>query len=289
MNFKTMSYLAGQFFSIFVPQGLMEAALRFVAVPFGRAAGKFGPLRDNVRAALSARGENDEIMVNWIACENMKNFVSNLCDLAYTHRLTKAFIKGSVEVRGLGYLDGGLIARKGVIIACAHVGNWELAGMTLARLGYPITALALAHRQRLVNDAFQNKRQSNGVRVLFLGQESLKSCYRLLGENGILGMMGDLLFGTDGIPVNFLGKKVLYPKGIARFWAATGAAVVPVFCFRTSANPRRYLLDIHEPLQSSSEEELTQAFATLVENVVKQRPEQWFNFKRYWEPPSCQN
>ena len=267
----------------------MEAALRLTAVPIGRATGKFEPLKDNVRAALWARGESDEALVGRIARENLKNFVSNLCDLAYTKRLTEGFIKRSIEIRGLKHLDSALVAKKGVIIASAHAGNWELGGMTLSRLGYPITALALAHREKSVNDAFQNKRQSNGIRVLFLGHEALKSCYRLLQENGILGMVGDLLFGTEGIPVNFLGKKILYPKGIARFWAATGAAVVPVFCFRTSATPRRYLLDIHEPLRGSSEAELTQAFANCVESVVIQRPEQWFNFKRYWEPQSCRN
>ena len=161
--------------------------------------------------------------------------------------------------------------------------------MVLSRLGYPLTALALGHRQKSVNDAFQKKRQINGVNVIFLGSGSLRACYAVLRGNGILAMVGDLLFGKEGIPVDFLGRKILYARGIARFSLATGAAVLPSFFILTSRKPRRYLFEIGEPLAGTTEEELTQNFAKKVEAMVTRVPEQWFDFKRFWELPTCQN
>lgn len=284
MNLKVLSYAAGQSLSRVVPQGAMDTALRLAAVPYGRAAGKLEPLKDNLRVALAAEGKADEAEVRRLSEENLKNFASNLCDLSYAGRLSDSFIRSHVEIRGLELLNEALSKKKGVIIASAHVGNWELGGMVLSRLGYPLTAVALEHRQRSVNDAFQKKREENGIKVIFLGQDPLKACYRVLKENGVLAMVGDILFGKEGIPVDFLDRKILYPKGIARFSLSTGAPALPTFFLMTSKKPRRYLLEVGEALRGSSEEEMTQNFAKKVEAMVRRVPAQWFDFKRFWEP-----
>lgn len=289
MNLKELSYAAGQALSKLVPQDAMDLVLRFVAVPYGRAAGKLEPLRDNLRAVLASEGRSDEAEVRRLSNENLKNFAGNLCDLAYAGQLGESFLKERVEVRGLERVKDALSRKKGVIISSAHVGNWELGGMALSRLGFPPTVLALGHRQRSVNDAFQKKRQMNGIGVIFLGGGSLRACYAVLKGNGILAMVGDLLFGKEGIPVDFLGRKILYARGIARFSLATGAPALPSFFILTSKKPRRYLLEIGEALPGSTEEELTQSFANKVETMVKRVPDQWFDFKRFWEHPSCQN
>lgn len=301
MNLETPSYAAGRILTRILPQDFMDSVMRLAAVLYGRAAGKLEPLRDNLRAILAAEGRSDEAEIRRLSNENLKNFAGNLCDLAYAGQLGELFIKQRVEIRGLERLEEALSKKKGVIIASAHVGNWELGGMVLSRLGYPFTALALGHRQKSVNDAFQKKRQENGIDVIFLGQDlsrhaaghpafmAGRACYAVLKVNGILAMVGDLLFGKEGIPVDFLGRKILYPKGVARFSLATGAVILPTFFVQMSKKPRRYLLEIGEALQGSSEEELTQHFANKVEAVVKRTPEQWFDFKRFWEPPSCLN
>lgn len=289
MNLKTLSYTAGRALTAVLPQDLMDRAMRLAAVPYGRAAGKLEPLKDNLRAVLAAEGRSDEAEVRRLSNENLKNFAGNLCDLAYAGQLGESYLKEHVEVRGLERLEEALSRKKGVIIASAHVGNWELGGMALSRLGYPPTVLALGHRQRSVNDAFQKKRQMNGIGVIFLGSGSLRACYAVLKGNGILAMVGDLLFGKEGIPVDFLGRKILYAKGIARFSLATGAPALPSFFILTSKRPRRYLLEIGEALQGTTEEELTQRFAKRVETMVMQVPDQWFDFKRFWETPTCQN
>lgn len=289
MNLKASSYLAGRALTHILPQDLMDSVMRLAAVPYGCAAGKLEPLRENLRAVLALEGRSDEAEICRLSNDNLKNFAGNLCDLAYAGRLGEKFIKERVEVRGLERLREAFSRKKGVIIASAHVGNWELGGMVLSRLGYPPTALALGHRQKSVNDAFLKNRQRNGINVIFLGSGSLRACYSLLKENGILAMVGDLLFGKEGIPVDFLGRKILYPRGIARFSLATGAAVLPAFFIMTSKKPRRYRLEIGDALQGSTEKELTQCFANKVEAVVRQFPEQWFDFKRFWEAPSCQN
>lgn len=267
-----------------LPQSIMDTALRALAVPYGRSSSALEQTKENLRFAL-APSKPSEAELERIARENMKNFASALCDLCYVGRLSDEFLERDVEKRGIERLEAARNKKRGVILATAHVGNWEMGGMTAARLGYPLTAVALAHPQKSVDAAFQEKRRLNGVRVAPLGH-SLRACVNALKKNEVLAMVGDILFGEEGLEVNFFGKKAKLPNGIARFSLATGAPVVPAFFMMAGRRPRHYIFEIGEPLKGDTEQSLTQAFVGEVEDVIRRYPAQWFNFKKFWEPVS---
>ena len=278
---RILNYFLMEGLSRILPRGAAEALLRFVAVPYGRISGSLKNTRENLRQALSS--DIEKRALSRIAEDNLRNFASALCDLCYTERLSESFIREKVATRGLERLNEALMKDRGAILATAHIGNWELGGMVSSRLGYSVTAVALAHTQKSVDGAFQKRRLSNDVRVILLGG-SMRGCYNVLKKNEVLAMVGDILFGKDGIEAPFLGKTLKFPGGLARLSIATGAPIVPAFFVVESRNPTRYLLEIRQPIQGSTEGELTRAFVEEVETMIRRYPDQWYNFKKFWEP-----
>ncbi len=233
-------------------------------------------VKDNLREAL---GHPSDKELTLEARQVIQNFSFFLVDLLYSRELSNGFIENKVRIRGLHFLDEALAQNKGAIVASAHVGHWELAGMTLARLGYPLHAVAMKHRDAWVNAFFQELRSRHQLDILPFGGY-LRRCYEVLKNNEVLGLNGDRLFSGSGVPVNFFGKEVLFPQGPARIGAAMGAPVLPCFFFM---DEDRYLLEIRRPLSVGDERQMTQEFAGILEKAIRERPTQWLIFQRFWE------
>lgn len=239
-----------------------------------------GALTENMRQALPPSASEREIKT--ASQQVIHNFASYLVDFFYTHELSDTFIKKNVEIRGVEKLDTALQTKKGAIIASAHIGNWEMGGMTIAKMGYPVHGIALKHKVPEIDSLFQKRRDHSGLKIIFLGH-SLKSCFRVLKENQIVALNADRLFGEAGVSVNFMNRKVSFPRGIWRLSQASGAQVLP--CFFVMRGFNRYLLEIQPPLEPSSEEGMIQQFASRLEEQIRQYPTQWFIFQRFWESP----
>ena len=239
-----------------------------------------GAIQSNLRQALPK--SMDENGLKNVAKRVIENYAYYLVDLFYTEKLSKDFIQANVEIQGLSYLDDALLKNHGVVLASAHVGHWEMGGMTLSKIGYPIHAIAIKHQDPRIEEIFQKRRRYNGLRIIHLGI-SIRECYKVLRENKILALNADRLFSEDGIPVNFMNKRVYFPEGISRFSLFTGATVIPTFFIMKHRG--RYLLDIQQPLEESRPESLTQAFAVRLEEEIKRYPDQWFIFEPFWKPP----
>ncbi len=276
-------YLLGERLSHFLPKSLMKVLMRALAVPLGRRSGALRAVEENLSCVLNSQRAGGSAKIRKLSKENLKNFAEALCEVAYCRRLSDAFIEERVEIQGLPHLEEALSKKRGVILVGAHVGNWELGGMAIARKGYPLTAIVLRHKNPALDEAFQKRRALNGVNIIPLGG-ALKNCYALLEKNGILAILGDRSFTGRGIQVDFLGKKTVYPIGAARFALETGAALLPVSFVALRESLRKYLLEVKPPLEGLTEEALTRAFSKQVEEMVKSAPEQWFDFQRFWEP-----
>ncbi|OGW76483.1 MAG: hypothetical protein A3J52_01740, partial [Omnitrophica bacterium RIFCSPHIGHO2_02_FULL_49_9] len=237
-------------------------------------------IEDNMRRALPENATQTELKK--AAREMVENYATYLVELFYTDKLTREFVEKNVEIRGREHLDRALEKGRGVILASGHLGHWEIGGMTLAKLGYPLHAIALKHKDPRVDRIFQKRRGAHGLKIILLGA-SLKECFRILKENKVLALNADRLFGEEGVPVNFMGKTVSFPKGIVRLSLMTGAPVVPVF-FLMRGNGR-YLMEIEEPLPAPDGMSSAESFAARLEEKIRQHPTQWFIFQRFWEPP----
>ncbi len=243
--------------------------------------------RANVIANLKAIFPNKSPSeIKSIRLTMFRNFAKYLVDFFRFPLLDKEYIKRSVHIVGTHYIDKALAEGKGVIALTAHIGNWELAGVTTSLLGYPVGAVALPHRHKSVDNFFNYQRQRKGMAVIPLGRAA-RHCLELLRENKMLALAGDRLFNPGGILMDFFGLPAYLPEGPAAFNLKTGAPIIPGFMLRNPDDTFRLIFEKpieFQPCGDKSKDliQLTSKCKAVIEGYIRRYPEQWFMFRKFW-------
>lgn len=238
---------------------------------------------DNLKAIFPSKTKKE---IKKIAIKVFRNFGKYLVDFFRFSKLDREYILKYVKIEGRQYLDEVLREGKGAIGLTAHIGNWELAGVVMAVLGYSICAVALPHKDNRVNDFFNRQRKIKGVNVIPLGK-AVRSCIESLKQNKIISILGDRDFTQGGMILDFFNRPSFIPRGPAVFSLITGAPIITGFMIREKGDKFRLILE--EPIRilpSDDRErdikELTKKCIERIEEYVKKYPDQWYCFGKFW-------
>ena len=189
-----------------------------------------------------------------------------------------------VRVEGYDHLSEALRRRQGGIALTAHVGNWEVGAALMHRMGLPMTAVALPHGDPRMDRLFNHQRERCGVQVIPLGRDAARRSLQSLREGRVLGLLGDREFSGNGIRVPFCGREVVFPRGPALLSLRSHVPAVPTFLIREGS--WKFRLCLEPPIWPQTQEvteasvrALTQAYAAIFEQYLKQFPDQWLMFQ----------
>lgn len=243
--------------------------------------------REAVRKNLErVTGSKDRKELNRMAREVFRNFAKYLVDFFRFSKIDSEYIKNFVKVEGIGYLDEALAKGKGVVLLSAHIGNWELGALVVSSLRQPVTAVALTHGDKRINDFFTKQRATGNVKPIKIGM-SLRSCYETLKNNGLLALLGDRDFSGNGRYMDFFGCPALIPKGPAVFGARLDVEIVPTFMVREKDDTFRLIFEPSLKKSSASAEDdkvddIMKEYLSVIERYIKMYPTQWYMFRRAW-------
>lgn len=218
-----------------------------------------------------------------------RNFGKYLADFfTQTKYLDNDFIAKHVLMKNTHHLNDVINEHQGCIIISAHLGNWELAGAVLSKLGYPISIVALPHQDNKVNQFFNDQREFFGTTIIPTNT-AIRRCIEHLKDNRIVAILAERDFTQHGIRMNFLGKPTLIPKGAALFSLKTGAPLLPTFFLRKPNGDFEinFLKPIYPPTPKKSKysdkdvEEYMRRYIVIIEDAIKQNPTQWLMFRRF--------
>jgi len=225
----------------------------------------------------------DKSKIKQCAKEIFVNFAYYLVDFFRYSKLNQDFIKKYIEIEGLDNLNQALAKGKGVIVLAAHLGNYELAGAVLSLLGYPLSVVALSHKDKRVNRFFDGQRQRVGMKVISTGT-TIRSCFSALKSGDLLALLGDRNFAGQGIKLNMFSRQAYFPRGIAFFALKTGAPIIPIFLVRK--DKEFYHLICGEPIiydrEKQDEASITKQCNLVLEKQIKEYPQQWYMFQKRW-------
>jgi KDO2-lipid IV(A) lauroyltransferase len=279
-------YRIGRFMALHLPIKFSYAAARFLAAIhcfiFSR---ERRAIAENMKVVFSRSMDDKEL--DGIAKSVFRNFAKYLVDFFRISVVDAEYIKNFVKVEGRQNIDEALKRGKGIIILSAHLGNWELGGYVLSKIGYTMNAVVLTHKNKKVNDFFISQRRMGNFKSIEFGA-SLRGCYRALKNNELLALLGDRNFSDAGLMTEFFGKKALMPKGPAVLSVRTGAAIVPVFM--TRQNDDTFRMRCERPIypEDCSDEDKAiegamKKYLSCIEDAVRSHPGQWYVFKYFWK------
>ncbi len=198
------------------------------------------------------------------------------------------YIDSHVEFQGLEHIEKGLEKGHGVVLLTAHFGNWELLHMALALKGFRLSAVARPIDNTYV-DGFINRARTYYGNTIIEKRNALKRLVQVLKNNGIvLVLLDQRASTTEGVVVNFFNIPASTHKGIAGMVRRTGSTVVPVFMHRTGTWKHRVICrpPVELVITDNREADMvenTQHFTTIIEQMIREHPEEWFWFHSRWE------
>jgi len=199
----------------------------------------------------------------------------------------KQLISGT-SINGRENLEAALALGKGVILATAHLGNWE-AARTLPLFGIPLAAVVQKQHNHLF-DAYNNAlRTRQGVRLIDQ-RHGLKDLLACLRQNMAVTILTDQNAGPEGLILEFLGHPAPHWKGAAKISLRYKAPIVPGYALRNPEGGISICFEpmIHHPELSDSTENqllLLKEINAVTERYIRQNPEQWLWLHRRWLIP----
>lgn len=183
-------------------------------------------------------------------------------------------------------VEAALAGGRGVIVASAHLGNFELGGRVLAAR-YRLLDVVKPMRNRRFDDWLERERRRHGIGTVTV-DGAAPAVLAHLRSGGVVSLLLDQDAGGGGVRLPFLGREASAWPGAARFSLQTGCPVVPMGILRQPDGG--HVLHIGaalSPVGRVADEAGIRAYAAeisvAVEAYVRLAPEQWFWVHRRWK------
>jgi len=210
-----------------------------------------------------------------------------LASFARFPRLTPENVKEIIHYDGLENFQNALKRGRGVLVATAHLGNWELSAFTHAWMTAPMN-IVVRPLDNLKIDAMVERRRSLSGNHIIQKKDAARTILRALAANEAVGILIDQNTALDqGVFIDFFGVKASASSAFAKIAYRSGAAVVPGFAL-WSEQEQRYILRFYPAIEMSGDVlDDTQRIHGQLESVIREYPDQWLWIHRRWKtrPP----
>jgi len=176
-------------------------------------------------------------------------------------------------------------AGKPLLILTAHLGNWEVLGAYLGKLGLPLTAVYDRNDNPILERLIQGFRHADNIRFTDKAG-SLKELLAAGREGRSIALLQDTRVDT-GVMIPLFGVEAATTISPAKVARRFDYPLVPVQVVREPG--QRFLLRFHAPLaqpQAADERavaiELTRQYHGLLESWISAHPGDWLCTKRRW-------
>jgi KDO2-lipid IV(A) lauroyltransferase len=211
-----------------------------------------------------------------------------IAELLYLSERGAGEVRRRVAVEGWSIIEEARAARRPVLVASGHCGNWELIHAALNERGLGMSVVARGMDDERVHETLLSLRRSFGTTTVVRGAaDSARELLRALRSRGALAMLIDQDTAVESVWVDFFGRPARTPSGAAEIAARFRAAVLPVFSERLADGS--HLVRIHPALDLSADTVVaTQAMTSAIEAQIRRVPEQWVWMHRRWrrQPPA---
>ncbi|MBU4344889.1 MAG: lysophospholipid acyltransferase family protein [Desulfobacteraceae bacterium] len=216
-----------------------------------------------------------------------KNLSQIIFEIGWSFRLESKDFNKHFFINGLSNFEAAFEKGKGVLFLTAHIGNWELLPVIGAMTGRNINILFRPLDFLILNTIFINTRTRFGAKLIPTRHSMRKILSRLKKDEGVVILLDQNVDWYEGVFVDFFGDRACTNKGLALLALKTEAPVVPVFLVREGLGFKAEFCR-EAPLIKTGDktkdvEENTQQYNRIIEDFIRQYPDQWFWLHQRWK------
>lgn len=192
-----------------------------------------------------------------------------------------------IQYDGLENFERARARGRGVLVATAHFGNWELSAFAHAYLTAPMHVIVRPIDNLKIDDLVERRRALSG-NIIITKREAARQILRALKSGQAVGILIDQnTTPQEGVFIDFFGVKASAGTAFVKLAHHSGAAVVPGYAL-WSENDRRYTLYFEPEIEMSGDVFTdTQRVHSRLEAAIRKHPDQWLWMHRRWKtrPP----
>lgn len=231
--------------------------------------------------------EKEESEIRDLIKRNFQNFAMSGHEWMRVFKITEKELLSRIDVEGKEHLLAAKKKSPSVILLGAHFGNWEYAHLYYAHTIGPLNFIV-----RKIDNPFLEKERvkSNtkfGVNILDK-ENGLRPAIKRLKKGEDLVLFPDQTASSEGIPVNFFGKKtntLHLPVSLAMKYSIP---IVPMFIVRQKNRKSHRLIflpeiEIKDKTAQNALETYTQQQNDVIEKMIRKYPDHWLWIHRKWK------
>lgn len=178
----------------------------------------------------------------------------------------------------LSVLDSGAVVMIG-----AHVGCWDIGATYFGNYASRLNVVLLDAEHQQIKKNVDTSRF--GYKIIALNDNNIESLLKMkkaIDNKEYLCFQGDrFLAGANNEAVNFFNNKAAFPLGPTLLASKFKTPTVFYFAMREKGMKYRF---IFKTLKAGhSQKDIMQQYINELENIVKNYPQQWFNFFDLWQ------
>ena len=210
-----------------------------------------------------------------------------LVALAHFPDINSGNVREFISYRGLEHYQAAKQKGRGVLIATGHLGNWEFSAFAHALMTEPMHVMVRPLDNPLVDEMVEERRTMSGNHLIFK-KDAARSVLKALKLNQPVGILIDQnTTPSEGVFINFFGKAACAGVAFVKLAYHSQAPVIPGFALWDEATERYVLHFLPEVPLSGDAAADTQKIHAILEEVIRQYPDQWMWIHRRWktQPP----
>ncbi|MCL2485630.1 MAG: lysophospholipid acyltransferase family protein, partial [Endomicrobia bacterium] len=249
----------------------------------------WGAVRRAKRNLKRCFPEKSKKEISDITKELLRNQGKNFFELANFPRMDSAFIRSISSIENQHLIKEGIKKGKGILFVSAHTGNWEITAAAVADFGVPVNVVAKKIYIKELNDMLVGYRTSKNVKVILRDEpDTGRKLLRALKKGEIIAMLIDQDTKVPGVFVKFFGRDAWTPSGLAVLALKTGAKVLIGLDQRIDKYGHKTVVKGPVEITPSGDFDkdvvaLTQKTSDILEEHIRQYPEQWVWFHERWK------
>jgi len=219
-----------------------------------------------------------------------ENLGITMFEVLLLDRIPKEQFHNYFEIHGIDELKEAMKEGKGAVIAAGHFCNWEWMPTGLSATYQPVYGYTGRHSNKTFQQKMDGMRQKFGVKTIAKSKQAFPLMTKVLSENSIVGLIGDLNVPGSDLFVDFFGKKAATGAGMAFLPLQSKAPIF--FSWGVRVAPLRHKITLYRlDCKPSGDlrtdvENLTALILSELEKVVRLYPEHyWWVHKRWKSRP----